>query len=83
MTRKALTSLPSSALKFEASLCLKQAKKTLDELYYACTLKGVDSLTVYTEARTVIGYLSRLMAVSRALRVKALTLEEQHVKVEG
>jgi hypothetical protein len=58
MTRKPLTCLPPSALKFEASLCLKQAKKTLDELYYACTLKGVDSSTVYTEARTVIGYLS-------------------------
>jgi hypothetical protein len=83
MTRKPLKWQNIQALKLEASLCLKQAKKTLDELYYACTLKGVDSLTVYIEARTVIGYLSRLMAVSRALRVKALTPEEQHVKVEG
>lgn len=82
MPRKNLTSLSIELLNLEASICLRRAKKGLDELYYACLLGGVAPLNVYAEARTIIGQLSRLMATSRALSLKQGLTEKITLKIE-
>ena len=65
MARKPLTVVPIETLSSEASIHLSQAKKQLDELYYASSLRGVAWQQIPTLSGEIIGHLSFLIRCSR------------------